>query len=49
MDTIIEFFKFLVNRKKYWLIPLMVIMFAFASLIFFTQGTVVAPLIYTIF
>jgi len=49
MDTIIEFFKFLVNRKKYWLIPLMVIMFMFASLIFITQGTVVAPLIYTIF
>lgn len=49
MKTILEFLKFLAYRKKYWLIPLLIIMFIFSTLIFFTQGTVVAPLIYTIF
>lgn len=44
-----ELFEFFVQRKKIWLIPLVLIMLVIGGLIFFTQGTVFAPFIYTIF
>ncbi len=49
MNFIIEFFKFLIARKKYWLFPLIIILCIFGGLIVLTQGTAVAPFIYTIF
>jgi hypothetical protein len=49
----IDFFKelwdFLKFRKKYWLLPILIILALFGSLIVLSQGTVVAPFIYTIF
>ena len=45
-----EFWDFLKVRKKYWLIPIFVVLLAFGSLIMISQGTpVVAPFIYTVF
>ena len=44
-----EFFDFLIKRKKYWLYPCFIILLLFGILIVFTQGTAVAPFIYTIF
>ncbi len=44
-----EFWDFLKIRKKYWLFPIFIILFLFGALIVLTQGTVVAPFIYTIF
>tara|TARA_B100000989_G_C19527500_1_gene467713 strand:- start:1617 stop:1769 length:153 start_codon:yes stop_codon:yes gene_type:complete len=44
-----EFWDFLRIRKKYWLFPIFIILFLFGALIVLTQGTVVAPFIYTIF
>ena len=44
-----EFWNFLKIRKKYWLFPIFIILFLFGALIVLTQGTVVAPFIYTIF
>ncbi len=44
-----EFWDFLRIRKKYWLFPIFIILFLFVALIVLTQGTVVAPFIYTIF
>tara|TARA_B100000242_G_scaffold264983_1_gene212879 strand:- start:686 stop:838 length:153 start_codon:yes stop_codon:yes gene_type:complete len=44
-----EFWDFLKVRKKYWLFPIFIILFLFGALIVLTQGTVVAPFIYTIF
>ena len=44
-----EFWDFLKTRKKYWLLPIFIILILFGSLILLTQGTVVAPFIYTIF
>ena len=44
-----EFWDFLKVRKKYWLFPILIVLALFGSLIAFTQGTTVAPLIYTIF
>jgi len=44
-----EFWGFLKIRKKYWLLPIIIILLIFGILIVLTQGTVIAPFIYTIF
>ena len=44
-----EFFEFLVERKKYWLLPIIIVLVLFGGLIILTQGSAVAPFIYTIF
>lgn len=49
MNFFVEFFRFLKIRKKYWLLPILIILFLFGSIIVLTQGTAVAPFIYTIF
>ena len=49
MSTIIELFKFLWIRKKIWLFPVIIILIIFGMLIVFSQGSVLAPFIYTIF
>ena len=53
METIIELIKdvwdFLKTRKKYWLAPLIITIIFMGALIVFTQGSVVAPFIYSLF
>jgi hypothetical protein len=49
MDFIIEIFNFLKVRKKFWLLPVIVILAIFGGLIVLTQGSAVAPFIYTLF
>ena len=49
MDFIKEFWEFLKIRKKYWLLPIIVFLVIFGGLIVLTQGSAVAPFIYTIF
>ena len=49
MDFIKEFLEFLKVRKKYWLLPIIIILLIFGGLIVLSQGTAVAPFIYTIF
>ncbi len=49
MNFLIEFFAFLKTRKKYWLMPIILILFLFGALIVLSQGSVVAPFIYTLF
>jgi hypothetical protein len=44
-----EFWAFLRVRKKFWLLPILVVLILFGGLVVFTQGTAVAPFIYTIF
>ena len=44
-----EFWEFLKYRKKYWLIPIMLILFLLGALIVLTQGSALAPFIYTLF
>ena len=43
-----EFWDFLKVRKKYWLIPVFVVLAVFGALIILSQGSGVAPFIYTI-
>jgi hypothetical protein len=49
MDFIREFFEFLKVRKKYWLLPIILVLVIFGGLIILAQGSAVAPFIYTIF
>tara|TARA_B110000037_G_scaffold23619_1_gene26996 strand:- start:3418 stop:3567 length:150 start_codon:yes stop_codon:yes gene_type:complete len=49
MEFLREFLRFLVVRKKYWLLPIIVAILLFGGLIILTQGSAVAPFIYTIF
>tara|TARA_Y200000002_G_scaffold54475_1_gene39873 strand:+ start:3219 stop:3371 length:153 start_codon:yes stop_codon:yes gene_type:complete len=44
-----EFYSFIRERKKYWLIPIIIVLALFGALIVLSQGSVVAPFIYTIF
>lgn len=49
MTFVREFFRFLLRRRKYWMFPVMIVMFIIGSIIVFSEGSVIAPLIYTIF
>jgi|TARA_B110000259_G_scaffold144454_1_gene162690 hypothetical protein len=49
MDFLKEFWEFLKFRKKYWLIPILLVLVLFGGLIILSQGSAVAPFIYTIF
>ena len=49
MSFLKEFWEFLKERKKYWLLPIIIVLALFGSLIVLSQGSVIAPFIYTIF
>ena len=49
MSFLREFILFLKVRKKYWLIPVMVVLAMFGGLVVLTQGSAIAPFIYAIF
>ncbi len=49
MSFLAEFWLYLRVRKKFWLLPILVMMVVFGGLIVLTQGTAVAPFIYTLF
>jgi Family of unknown function (DUF5989) len=49
MSFVREFTRFLVVRKKYWLAPVLLVMLLIGGLLVFSQGSVLAPLIYAIF
>ena len=49
MAFLAELIAFMRERKKYWLLPILVMMVIFGGLIVLTQGTAVAPFIYTLF
>ena len=48
-ELVNDLWDFLKVRKKYWLAPLIITIVIMGSLIVFTQGSVVAPFIYSIF
>ena len=49
MDFLREIWDFMRIRKKFWLLPVVIMMALFGGLIILTQGSAVAPFIYTIF
>ncbi len=49
MDFLSELWAFMRVRKKFWLLPVIVMMAVFGGLVVLSQGSAVAPFIYTIF
>tara|TARA_B100000989_G_scaffold287527_1_gene257225 strand:- start:406 stop:555 length:150 start_codon:yes stop_codon:yes gene_type:complete len=49
MNFLLEFWNFIKIRKKYWLIPILFFLVLFGGLIVLSQGSAVAPFIYTLF
>lgn len=48
-SIITEFWEFLKFRKRYWLLPIVLMLILLGGLIFFTQSSAVAPFIYVLF
>ena len=49
LEFLREFWLFLRDRKKFWLLPIVAMLGLFAALLALTQGSAVAPFIYTLF
>ena len=49
IDFLTEFWTFLRERKKFWLLPVITVLILFGTLIVLTEGSAVAPFIYTLF
>jgi len=49
MDFLRDLWKYMRTRKKYWLVPLIVILLFFGILIVLSSGSAIAPFIYTLF
>jgi len=49
MSFLAEVWEFLWERKKFWLMPVFLLILVFGGLVVLTQGSAVAPLIYAIF
>ena len=48
-EFFIELWAFMRERKKFWLLPIILVLLLFGGLIVLTQGSAVAPFIYTLF
>ncbi len=49
MSFLKELWAFMLERKKFWLLPIFIVMLALGGLLIATKGSVVAPFIYTLF
>lgn len=49
MSFVIEFWHFLKVRKKFWLLPVIIMMLILGGLLMLAQGSALAPFIYTLF
>lgn len=49
IDLLIDLWGFMKERKKFWLAPIIIVMLLLGALLVLTQGSAVAPFIYTLF
>jgi len=49
MEIVKDLWGFLKERKKYWLLPIILVLMLFGGLIVLTSGSAIAPFIYTLF
>jgi hypothetical protein len=49
MSFVLELWAYMVTRKKFWLLPLIVVLLLFGGLIVLAKGSAIAPFIYTLF
>ena len=48
-SLIVEFWQLVKARKRYWLLPIVLVLFLFSALIVFTESSAIAPFIYALF
>lgn len=48
-EFVLELWAFMKERKKFWLLPIILVMLLLGGLIVFSQGSAVAPFVYTLF
>jgi hypothetical protein len=48
-SIIVELWAFMRERKKFWLLPILIMMVIFGGLIVLTNGSAIAPFVYTLF
>ena len=49
MDFLIDLWRYMRSRKKFWLAPVIIVMLLLGALIVLAEGSVIAPFIYTLF
>lgn len=49
MELLVDIWKYLRMRKKYWLMPVILALLLLGALVVLTSGTAIAPFIYTVF
>ena len=49
LQIVTEYFQFLRQQKKWWMLPIVILLLLLGLLILFTQGSPLAPFIYTVF
>jgi Family of unknown function (DUF5989) len=49
MQFLREFLRFMFARKKYWLVPVFLVLLLVASVVVLSKGSIIAPMIYTMF
>ncbi len=49
LSFVLELWAFVRARRKFWLVPILIMLAVFGGLIILTQGSAIAPFIYTIF
>jgi hypothetical protein len=49
MSLLMEVWDFMKTRKKFWLLPIVLVMLMVGALLIFAQGSAIAPFIYTLF
>jgi hypothetical protein len=49
MKFLREFVRFMLARKKYWLVPIFLVLIVVSGLVVLSKGSAIAPLIYTMF
>lgn len=48
-EFVMELWAFMKERKKFWLLPIIIVLLLFGGLIVLTQGSAIAPFVYTLF
>jgi hypothetical protein len=49
VSILVELWGFMKARKKFWLLPVLTVMFTLGGLLVFAQGSAIAPFIYSLF
>ena len=49
LELVGEFWLFMKERKKFWLLPIVIVLAMFGALLTMAQGSAIAPFIYTLF